>query len=141
MIKIKNKYNIFSNSLSHERYFKEFSFLPYPYREDDYNYELNEKETFALDITILAYLYEHLAMYKELANKKIDLNYHKFIIKNKFMTQKECIDRMINDIYIILSIFYNDNSAEEHKKQNEILMEKKNDLFDILKGCFWTLCW
>lgn len=142
MVKIKNKYNIFSNSLSHERYFKELSFLPYPYQEDDYNYELNEKETFSLDKTILAYLYEHLVMYKEAASEIVDLNYYKFSINGDILTEEQCINRMLDDIRVILSIDDSDYiSAKDFKEKDKIMTEKKNDLFDVLKECFWTLWW
>ena len=90
MIKINNKYNVFSKNKDHEYYFKEFSFIPYPYCEKDFNYELNTKETFSLDMTILAYLYEHLVMYKEAASEIVDLNYHKFSINGDILTEEQC---------------------------------------------------
>ena len=142
MIKINNKYNIFSKNKDHEYYFKEFSFIPYPYCEKDFNYELNTKETFSLDMTILAYLYEHLVMYKEAASEIVDLNYHKFNINGDILTERECINRMLNDIRVILSV--NDSnyiSVEDCEEKDKIMTEKKNDLFDVLKECFWTLWW
>lgn len=142
MIKINNKYNIFSKNKDHEYYFKEFSFIPYPYCEKDFNYELNTKETFSLDMTILAYLYEHLVMYKEAASEIVDLNYHKFNINGDILTERECINRMLDDIRAILSIDDSDCvSVEDYEKKDKIMTEKKNDLFDVLKECFWTLWW
>lgn len=142
MIKINSKYNIFTKNTNHEYYFKEFSFIPYPYCEKDFNYELNVKETFSLDMTILAYLYEHLIMYKEVAGEIVDLNYHKFTIKNEILTQGQCIDRMIEDIYIIFSIDNNIWKSEESwEKLGKMIKEKEDDLFDILKECFQTLWW
>lgn len=143
-VKIKNKYIIFSNPsfLSHEYYFKEFSFLPYPYGEDDYNYELNKKETFSLDMTILAYLYEHLTMYKEVAGEILDLDYRKFNINDSILTEEQCINRMLDDIRVILSIDDSEYiSVEDWKEKDRIMEEKKNDLFDVLKVCFWALWW
>lgn len=142
MIKINNKYNIFSKNKDHEYYFKEFSFIPYPYCEKDFNYELNTKETFSLDMTILAYLYEHLVMYKEAANEIVNLNYHKFTINDEILTEEQCINRMLNAIRVILSV--NDSnyiSVEDCEEKDKIMTEKKNDLFDVLKECFWTLWW
>ena len=142
MIKINNKYNIFSKNKDHEYYFKEFSFIPYPYCEKDFNYELNTKETFSLDMTILAYLYEHLVMYKEAASEIVDLNYHKFSINGDILTEEQCINRMLDDIRVILSIDDSDYiSGEDWKEKDRIMKEKKNDLFDVLKECFWTLWW
>ena len=142
MIKINNKYNIFSKNKDHEYYFKEFSFIPYPYCEKDFNYELNTKETFSLDMTILAYLYEHLVMYKEVAGEIVNLNYHEFNINDEILTERECINRMLDDIRVILSIDDSDYiSVEDFEKKDKIMTEKKNDLFDVLKECFWTLWW
>ena len=142
MIKINNKYNIFSKNKDHEYYFKEFSFIPYPYCEKDFNYELNTKETFSLDMTILAYLYEHLVMYKEVAGEIVNLNYHKFNINDEILTEEQCINRMLDDIRVILSIDDSDYiSVEDFEKKDKIMTEKKNDLFDVLKECFWTLWW
>ena len=142
MIKINNKYNIFSKNKDHEYYFKEFSFIPYPYCEKDFNYELNTKETFSLDMTILAYLYEHLVMYKEVAGEIVNLSYHKFTINDEILTERECINRMLDDIRVILSIDDSDYiSVEDFEKKDKIMTEKKNDLFDVLKECFWTLWW
>lgn len=142
MIKINSKYNIFTKNTNHEYYFKEFSFIPYPYCEKDFNYEPNVKETFSLDMTILAYLYEHLVMYKEVSSKIVDLNYHRFNINDEILTEEQCINRMLDDIRIILSV---DNSncasVEDYERQDKIMTEKKNDLFDVLKACFWTLWW
>lgn len=142
MIKINNKYNIFSKNKDHEYYFKEFSFIPYPYCEKDFNYELNTKETFSLDMTILAYLYEHLVMYKEVAGEIVNLNYHEFNINDEILTEEQCINRMLDDIRVILSIDDSDYiSVEDFEKKDKIMTEKKNDLFDVLKECFWTLWW
>ena len=142
MIKINNKYNIFSKNKDHEYYFKEFSFIPYPYCEKDFNYELNTKETFSLDMTILAYLYEHLVMYKEAASEIVNLSYHKFTINDEILTEEQCINRMLDDIRVILSIDDSDYiSVEDFEKKDKIMTEKKNDLFDVLKECFWTLWW
>ena len=142
MIKINNKYNIFSKNKDHEYYFKEFSFIPYPYCEKDFNYELNTKETFSLDMTILAYLYEHLVMYKEVAGEIVNLSYHKFNINDEILTEEQCINRMLDDIRVILSIDDSDYiSVEDFEKKDKIMTEKKNDLFDVLKECFWTLWW
>ena len=142
MIKINNKYNIFSKNKDHEYYFKEFSFIPYPYCEKDFNYELNTKETFSLDMTILAYLYEHLVMYKEAASEIVDLNHYKFSINGDILTEEQCIDRMLDDIRVILSIDDSDYmSGEDFKKKDKIITEKKNDLFDVLKECFRALWW
>lgn len=142
MIKINNKYNIFSKNKDHEYYFKEFSFIPYPYCEKDFNYELNTKETFSLDMTILAYLYEHLVMYKEVAGEIVNLNYHEFNINDEILTEEQCINRMLDDIRVILSIDDSDYiSVEDYEEKDKIMTEKKNDLFDVLKECFWTLWW
>ena len=142
MIKINSKYNIFTKNTNHEYYFKEFSFIPYPYCEKDFNYEPNVKETFSLDMTILAYLYEHLVMYKEAASGIVNLNYHKFSINGDILTEEQCINRILDDIRVILSIEdSNYISVEDFKKKDRIITEKKNDLFDVLKVCFWTLWW
>ena len=93
-------------------------------------------------MTILAYLYEHLVMYKEAASEIVDLSYYKFSINGDILTEEQCINRMLDDIRVILSIDDSDYiSGEDFKKKDKIITEKKNDLFDVLKECFRALWW
>ena len=72
----------------------------------------------------------------------MNLNYHEFNINDEILTEEQCINRMLDDIRVILSIDDSDYiSVEDFEKKDKIMTEKKNDLFDVLKECFWTLWW
>lgn len=122
------------------KYFDELglSEYPYPYNQEDYPTVDNQsdcfadkRDTYSLDLTFVAWWYEHLCLYRDI--NCIDTSYHKFEIDGETLTFGQCIDRMIEDCKGLLqqldkSFFVVDN-------------ELKDDLFKVLKECFWCLWW
>ena len=107
--------------------------LPFPYGEEDYP-DFDERDTFNMDYTIIARLYEGLRYFQD-GNTCVNLNYHKFNIDGEELTQIQCIDRMIKDCEIILK---GDSLNDEEFKD---LDAAKDDLFKVLSKVYWTMWW
>lgn len=112
------------------KYFKNLKEIPFPYAEKTYA-GLDQRDCFNLDTSLIAWLYEHLQAYYDEANVSIDLMEHKYSINGEELNEKECIFRMIEDCKIILDTWEYENFAKRDAA--------KNDLFDVLKECIWSL--
>ena len=66
-------------------------------------YSFDERETWNLNSTFYAWLYEHLQMYKERAGKMVNLEYHTFEYEGKTYTQLEMIDQICEMIEFFFS--------------------------------------
>ena len=140
------------------KYFDELglSEYPYPYNQSDYptagnqegyptvenqegymtagnqeDYFADKRDTYSLDSTFVAWWYEHLCLYRDI--NCIDMNYHKFEIDGETLTFGQCVDRMIEDCKGLLQQF-----DENFLDRDDGL---KDDLFKVLKECFWCLWW
>lgn len=58
-------------------------------------YGFDSRETWSLDYVFYMLLYERLKMYIEYAGEIVNLNFHKFVYKEKEYTQLELINMMI----------------------------------------------
>lgn len=58
-------------------------------------YGFDSRETWNLDCVFYMWLYERLKMYKEYAGEIVNLDFHKFVYKEKEYTQLELINMMI----------------------------------------------
>ena len=58
-------------------------------------YGFDSRETWSLDYVFYMWLYERLKMYKEYAGEIVNLDFHKFVYKEKEYTQLELINMMI----------------------------------------------
>lgn len=112
------------------KYFKKLETIPFPYAEKGYP-KLDKRDCFNVDTSLIAWLYEHLQAYYDDANDYIDLEEHKYSINGEELNEKECIFRMIKDCEFILNTW-------EYEKFEE-RDAAKNDLFDVLKECIWSL--
>lgn len=116
--------------------------LPFPYSEEDYH-DFDVRDTFSMNDTLVAWLYECLRYFQDEASKIVDFTFHKFIINDDELTQEQCIDRMVKDCRIIL--LYNDNMFDDFKKGDEyiknVVEPAKNDLFKILSKVYWAMWW
>lgn len=70
-------------------------------------YSFDEREVWNLDCTFFYWLYERLMMYREKAC--VDLNFHTFDVDGETLTQKECIDKMIENCKTIITKDMDDN--------------------------------
>lgn len=106
--------------------------LPFPYSEENYH-DFDERDTFSMDYTLVAWIYECLRFFKE--ETPIDLTYHIFDIDEEELTQIQCIDRMIEDCKIIL---LNDGTFGDQFTKVDAA---KDDLFKVLSKVYWAMWW
>lgn len=83
-------------------------------------YGFGHKECFGLDQTFYLWLYERLMMYLNDASGVVDLEYHTFEFEGEKYTQRQLIDRMLDDLRFIFSEDYNDTDPEHYKREREI---------------------
>jgi hypothetical protein len=104
--------------------------VPFPFGEEDYA-PFDERDTFSMDMTLIAWLYERLRYFQDEVSQRIDLTYHKFAIDGEEFTQRECIDRMVKYCKTIL---LEDDVTEKTLCATE-------DLFKILSKVYWAMWW
>lgn len=117
--------------------------LPFPYSEEDYH-DFDARDTFSMNDTLIAWLYECLRYFQDEASKIVDFTFHKFIINGDELTQEQCIDRMVKDCKIVL--LYNggtnfDDFKEEEKYFKDVICPAKDDLFMVLSKVYWSMWW
>ncbi len=84
-------------------------------------YGFDERETWNLDYSFYLWLYERLKMYLEIS--PVDLNFHTFKIGKEKLTQKECIERMIEGCAIRIkdNRYFGELTEDEEKKIDDVL--------------------
>lgn len=139
--------------------------LPFPYSELDYP-DFDERDTFNMNDSLIAWLYECLRYFQDEASKMVDLDWKDalFEIDGENLTQRQCIDRMVDDIKEIYRA--SDSALNEFSEltaardagvlSNEEFINKfrlscetedrrqdvaKDDLFKVLSKCFWAMWW
>ena len=118
------------------KYLKKFEDKPYPFFEDKYP-PFDVRDTFSLDVTFVAWLYERLRYFQDEAAKVIDFEFHEFDINGEILTQLQCINRMVDDCEVLL----NGDMFLCSKEEQYILDAAKDDLFDVFKKVFWVMWW
>lgn len=96
-------------------------------------YGFDERETWNLNYSFNLWLYERLKMYKEVAGKVIDLNYHKFEFEGQeYYTQEQMID-------MILERLENSFKTEfdEFKENDFNYIHGAIKMFCIIYGALW----
>ena len=109
--------------------------LLFPYDEEDYH-EFDERDTFNLDCTIVAWLYERLRYFQDhVVNIVVmdDPTWRTFEVDGEKLTQLQCIDRMVEDCKIILL----GDDFEEHEKMDAAM----RDLFKVFSEVYWAMWW
>ena len=94
-------------------------------------YGFDEREIWNLDYTFYCWLYERLKMYTEKAC--INLENHTFKYKGETLTQKQCINKMLEGLEIILT--------KEEYNLTEADLIKINDIphiWALVLSCMWT---
>ena len=94
-------------------------------------YGFDERETYSLDTTFYLWLYERLMMFKEV--NCIDMEYHTFKYKGEVLTQRECIDKMIEGCKLFLSNASLNYTEEEQEKIDDVA----NIWALVLKYMWW----
>lgn len=108
--------------------------LPFPYCEPDYP-DFDERSTFNMDYTLIAWLYECLRYFQDEASKVVDLDWQGqlFEIDDEYLTQRQCIDRMVDDCKVILL----EDEFEDREKRDAA----KDDIFKVLSKVYWMMWW
>ena len=96
----------------------------------------DERETWDLKYTVDLFLYERLCDYKNIAQGCIDLEFHTFEYENKKITQKECLDRMINGLKLEITL----GPFDERREDPEIIKQIE-DIYPIYNLCKESLWW
>lgn len=106
----------------------------FPYNEHDYH-DFDDRDTFNMDYALIAWLYECLRYFQDMASKVIDLDYKErlFNVDGKELTHRQCIDRMVEDCKCIL--------LDDTGYDFETINAYKDDLFKVLSQCFWAMWW
>ncbi len=95
-------------------------------------YGFDETETWNLNSTFYAWLYEHLRMYTDKANKIVNLHFHKFEWNGKEYYQDEIIDMILDHIRFFFSEDYDDFSEE-----NIMYIEEIGELWALVLPAMW----
>lgn len=115
--------------------------LPFPYNEEDYH-DFDNRDTFNMDVTIIAWMYQCLRFFQDEASKIVDFDFHKIEIDGIELTQRQCIDRMVEDCKIIC---YDDGAFEDYNDENEYIINVVepaiNDLFVVFSKVYWHMWW
>lgn len=121
----------------------------WPQGEEDYH-EFDKRDTFNMNYTLVAWMYECLRYFQDVASEIIDFDHtlyiggEKVLIDGEEVTERQCIDRMVEDCKIIL--LYDggadfDDFKEEIKYVQDVVEPAKNDLFDVLSKTYWAMWW
>jgi len=144
-MEVQLRMNLPEISTSGHAYLDELESPPHTFSEVAYNDERVEKweeekrvygfdstETWDLNYTFYAWLYEHLRMYQDKASKIVNLHYHTFEWKGKEYYQDEIIDMILNRLRFRFSDEYDDFEAEQNLYINEI-----GELWAIVLPAMW----
>ena len=95
----------------------------------------DERETWSLDYTMNLLLYERLCAYKEIASKIINLDFYTFKYNNEELTQRQCIDKMIEGLKLELTL----DPFDEKRKEQEVIdkIESIWKIYDLIKYALW----
>lgn len=95
----------------------------------------DERSTWNLNTFMTEQIYTWFRIYYKCADKRINLDFHKFMIDGKELTERECVMRIINDI-------------EYWMKNNDCMMQEKENeaeakIFDAYKmiGIIFPALW
>lgn len=112
----------------------------WPYGEEDYP-EFDERDTFNLDRTIVAWLYERLRYFQDVVTDVVVMNdpeWRTYEVDGEQLTQLQCINRMVEDCKTIL--LYEDWKDIGDKEWPKI-DAAKDDLFKVLSKVYWAMWW
>jgi len=97
-------------------------------------YGFDSRETWSLDYVFYMWLYERLKMYIEYAGEIVNLNFHKFIYKEKEYTQLELINMMIERLEFY---FEKGDSFDLSEEEYEFIKEIGEIWALVLPAMWW----
>ena len=96
----------------------------------------DERETWSLDHTMNLLLYERLHRYKELAEKIINLDFHTFKYNDEELTERQCIERILEGLELELTL----DEYDKRRQEDEYIKEKIGSIwkiYDLVKYALW----
>lgn len=114
--------------------------LTWPYGEEDYP-DFDERDTFDMDHTLIAWLYERLRYFQDVVTEEVvldDPEWRTYEVDGEQLTQLQCIDRMVEDCKTIL--LYKE-WEDEHDLEWPKIDAAKDDLFKVLSKVYWAMWW
>lgn len=97
-------------------------------------YGFDSRETWSLDYVFYMWLYERLKMFVEYAGEIVNLNFHKFIYKEKEYTQLELINMMIERLEFY---FKKGDSFDLSEEEYEFIKEIGEIWALVLPAMWW----
>ena len=95
-------------------------------------YGFDDSETWDLNSTFYAWLYERLRMYIDVGGEVVDLGFHKFNWKGNEYTQREIVEMILDHIHFYFSEEYNDFDEDDVAYINEI-----GELWALVLPAMW----
>lgn len=96
-------------------------------------YGFDETETWSLDSTFYAWLYEHLRMYVDKADRVVNLNFHQFDWKGQRYSQLE----LINEILERIRFFFSDSYDEFNSEMDFEYIHEIGELWTLILPAMW----
>ena len=87
-----------------------------------------------LDFELIVWLNKNLKTFYNNAGEVVDLTYHKFEYKGKMYTQERLLEMLIKITDYLKKEYY-------EIKDPQKVIDKANEMFEILKLIFFTLWW
>lgn len=108
------------------------------FREQRELYGFDERDTWSLDFTMRALLYERLKMYFDIADQVINLNHHTITYKNIEYTQRELILELI---YLLEDVIKKEDESYFYDEQDKLeFYDSCNEVWQIwalLEPAMW----
>lgn len=124
------------------KYLEELGFDPlYETKKDKRNkkwakerkkYGFDSRETWNMDITFLAWLYEHLRMYQDVSI--VDLTFHKFDYNGEIISLEDAINKILENIKFV---FKNETS---YFLENKEVIAAENEIIPLFH-MIWKFLW
>lgn len=95
----------------------------------------DERVTWNLNAFMTEQIYTWFKMYYKFASKNVDLDFHKFMIDGKELTQRECVLQIIDDIEYWLK--NNDCLEQEREKKAEAKIFNAYKMIGIVFPALW----
>lgn len=96
----------------------------------------DERVTWNLDQFMTENIYTWLSMYLKFASDVVDLDYQKFSIDDKKLSEKECIVQILKDIKFFLK-HYDDLDLELEKKAQQKIARAYRYIGIVLPSLWW----
>ena len=100
------------------------------WKKEREEFGFDSRETWCLDRTLAEWMYSRFMMYKEIT--VVNLDYHRYNIDGREWTQRECIDKIIeNSKFYLCNETYAPDNTEVYEKLSEAIKIMSEVIFDM----------